>query len=128
MSNSNEQAQWRKLLQPLVTGLVALVAALTLYVQRSDNDRTDSRLTAIEVRMDAGDKRMDAYYPQLTYCFEFVKASKLIGYPSSAASVKIQTWTDMESGQSVFDETLGKTIWWTGAKWVLADGSDAYTP
>lgn len=58
--STNEHTQWRKFLQPLVTGLVALVAALTLYVQRSDNDRTDSRLTAIEVRMDAGDKRMDA--------------------------------------------------------------------
>lgn len=56
----NEQKEWRKFLQPLVTALVALVAALTLYVQRIDNDRTDSRLTAIEVRMDAGDKRMDA--------------------------------------------------------------------
>lgn len=71
---------------------------------------------------------VNAYYPQLTYRVEFVKASKLIGYPSSAASAKIQTWTDMVSGQSVFDETLGKTIWWNGTKWVLADGSDAYTP
>ena len=56
----NEQTQWRKFLQPLVTGLVAFLAAATFYVQRSDNDRTDSRLTAIEVRMDASDKRMDA--------------------------------------------------------------------
>ena len=47
---STESTQWRKFLQPLVTGLVALVAALTLYVQRSDNDRTDSRLTALEVQ------------------------------------------------------------------------------
>lgn len=60
MSTTSESKEWRRFLQPLVTGLVALVAALTLYFQRSDNDRTDSRITAIEVRMDAGDKRMDA--------------------------------------------------------------------
>lgn len=57
----NEQTQWRKFLQPLVTGLVALVAALTLYVQRSDNDRTDSRLTALEIRADVTDKRSDRF-------------------------------------------------------------------
>jgi len=57
---STEHSKWRDFLQPLVTGLVAFLAAATLYVQRSDNDRTDSRITAIEVRMDAGDKRMDA--------------------------------------------------------------------
>lgn len=51
--STNEQTQWRKFLQPLVTGLVALVAALTLYVQRSDNDRTESRLTALEVQTES---------------------------------------------------------------------------
>lgn len=60
MSTASESKEWRRFLQPLVTGLVALVAALTLYVQRSDNDRTDSRITAIEVRMSASDQRMDA--------------------------------------------------------------------
>lgn len=59
--STNEQTQWRKFLQPLVTGLVALVAALTLYVQRSDNDRTDSRLTALEIRADVTDKRSDRF-------------------------------------------------------------------
>lgn len=44
-----------------MTGLVALVAALTLYVQRSDNDRTDSRLTALEIRADVTDKRSDRF-------------------------------------------------------------------
>ena len=49
------------MLQPLVTGLVALVAALTLYVQRSDSDRTDTRLTALEIRADMTDKRSDRF-------------------------------------------------------------------
>ena len=61
MLTANESKEWRKFLQPLVTGLVALVAALTLYVQRSDNDRTDSRLTALEIRADVTDKRSDRF-------------------------------------------------------------------
>ena len=59
--HSNEHAKWRDMLQPLVTGLVALVAALTLYVQRSDSDRTDTRLTALEIRADMTDKRSDRF-------------------------------------------------------------------
>jgi hypothetical protein len=31
----NEHAEWRKFLQPLVTGLVTLMAIATLYLQRS---------------------------------------------------------------------------------------------
>lgn len=58
---NTEQDKWRKLLQPLITGLVALVAALTLYVQRQDSDRTDSRLTALEIRADVTDKRSDKF-------------------------------------------------------------------
>lgn len=57
----NEGKEWRKFLQPLVTGLVALIAALTLYVQRSDSDRTDTRLTALEIRADVTDKRSDRF-------------------------------------------------------------------
>ncbi len=60
-SSTNEHAKWRDMLQPLVTGLVALVAALTLYVQRSDSDRTDTRLTALEIRADMTDKRSDRF-------------------------------------------------------------------
>ena len=56
-----EGEKWRKFLQPLVTGLVALVAAAALYLQRSDNDRTDSRLTALEIRADVTDKRSDKF-------------------------------------------------------------------
>lgn len=59
--SDNEHAKWRDMLQPLVTGLVALVAALTLYVQRSDSDRTDTRLTALEIRADMTDKRSDRF-------------------------------------------------------------------
>ena len=59
--STNEQTQWRKFLQPLVTGLVAFLAAATFYVQRSDNDRTDSRLTALEIRADVTDKRSDRF-------------------------------------------------------------------
>lgn len=57
----NEQTQWRKFLQPLVTGLVAFLAAATFYVQRSDNDKTESRLTALEIRADVTDKRSDKF-------------------------------------------------------------------
>lgn len=58
---ANEHAEWRKFLQPLVTGFVALMAIATLYLQRSDNDKTESRLTAIEIRADVTDKRSDKF-------------------------------------------------------------------
>lgn len=58
---TNEHAEWRKFLQPLVTGLVTLMAIATLYLQRSDNDKTDSRLTALEIRADVTDKRSDKF-------------------------------------------------------------------
>lgn len=61
MPTTSESKEWRKFLQPLVTGLVALVAALTFYVQRTDNDRTDYRLTALEIRADVTDKRSDRF-------------------------------------------------------------------
>lgn len=34
---TTEASRWRKFLQPLVTGLVALMAAATLYLQRHDS-------------------------------------------------------------------------------------------
>ena len=58
---TNEQEKWRKLLQPLVTGLASLMAIAAIYLQRSDNDRTDSRLTALEIRADVTDKRSDKF-------------------------------------------------------------------
>lgn len=56
-----ESEKWRKFLQPLVTGLVALMAMATLYLQRSDNDKTESRLTSLEIRADVTDKRSDKF-------------------------------------------------------------------
>lgn len=61
MSTLSEHEKWRKFLQPLVTGLVTLMAIATLYLQRSDNNRTDSRLTALEIRADVTDKRSDKF-------------------------------------------------------------------
>lgn len=46
--STNEQTQWRKFLQPLVTGLVAFLAAATLYVQRSDSNSMEARLAVVE--------------------------------------------------------------------------------
>lgn len=53
---ANESSAWRKFLQPLVTGLVAFLAAATLYLQRSDGETTDSRITALEIRTEALDR------------------------------------------------------------------------
>lgn len=57
----NESKEWRKFLQPVITGLCALMAAGAFALQRSDNDRTDSRLTALEIRADVTDKRSDRF-------------------------------------------------------------------
>lgn len=35
------------------------------------------------------------------------------------------TTNNFDKYSQVFDTTLGKPIWWTGSKWVLADGTDA---
>ena len=56
-----EQAKWRKFLQPVITGLCALMAAGAFALQQSDSDKYDSRITAIEVRMDASDNRSDKF-------------------------------------------------------------------
>ena len=53
---TNESSAWRKFLQPLVTGLVAFLAAATLYLQRSEGETTDSRITALEIRTEALDR------------------------------------------------------------------------
>lgn len=50
-SMPTESSQWRKFLQPVVTGLAALMAAVTAYFQRSDSSDMDSRMTAIEVEV-----------------------------------------------------------------------------
>ena len=61
MSNTSEHTEWRKFLQPVITGLCALMAAGAFALQQSDSDKYDSRITAIEVRMDASDKRSDKF-------------------------------------------------------------------
>lgn len=48
---STESTQWRKFLQPIAVGLVALMAAATAYFQRTDSSDIDSRVTAIEVEV-----------------------------------------------------------------------------
>lgn len=58
---TNESSQWRRFLQPLVTGLVALMAAATLYLQRHDSDDIESRVKALEVRVDEQAKRSDRF-------------------------------------------------------------------
>lgn len=58
---SDESTQWRKFLQPLVTGLVALMAAGTLYLQRQDSDDTESRIRAVEVEVVELKERSNGY-------------------------------------------------------------------
>lgn len=61
MSNLSEGKEWRKFLQPVITGLCALMAAGVFALRQSDSDKYDSRITAIDVRMDASDKRSDKF-------------------------------------------------------------------
>lgn len=58
---STESSQWRKFLQPVVTGLVALMAAATLYLQRQDSGDIDTRVKALEVRVEEQVKRSDKF-------------------------------------------------------------------
>lgn len=52
MTKQSEQDKWRKFLQPLITGLVAMMSAFTLYAQSASSNANDSRVTAVEVRVD----------------------------------------------------------------------------
>ena len=61
MPGTSESKEWRKFLQPVVTGLCALMAAAAFALQQSDSDKFGSRITAIEVRMDMSDKRSDKF-------------------------------------------------------------------
>lgn len=57
------QAAWIKIVKPVAAGLVVLMAAgasALQYRQGGENDRLDSRITAIEVHMEASDRRQDA--------------------------------------------------------------------
>lgn len=58
---STESSQWRKFLQPVVTGLVALMAAATLYLQRQDSSDLEVRVKAVEIRVEEQVKRSDKF-------------------------------------------------------------------
>lgn len=44
------QKQWMEFLKPVAVGLVALMSAATMYLQRTESSSVDSRLTALEVQ------------------------------------------------------------------------------
>ena len=61
---ANESAQWRKFLQPVVTGLVALMSAgvgYLQYIQKQDGEKRDSRISVLEVQMSEQVKDMDKF-------------------------------------------------------------------
>ena len=61
---STESTQWRKFLQPVVTGLVALMAAgvgYLQYLQKQDGERRDARIAVLEVRTQDLSKRSDRF-------------------------------------------------------------------
>lgn len=52
MSQRNEETEhekWRRLLHPLITGMVSFLTIFTLYIQHKDSGASEARLTAIEV-------------------------------------------------------------------------------
>ena len=60
----NESTQWRKFLQPVVTGLVALMAAgvgYLQYLQKQDGEKRDSRIAVLEVQVSEQVKRSDKF-------------------------------------------------------------------
>lgn len=59
-----ESSQWRKFLQPVVTGLVALMAAgvgYLQYIQRADGEKRDSRIAVLEVQVSNQIKDLDNF-------------------------------------------------------------------
>lgn len=48
---ANECEKWRKFLQPVITGLCALMAAGAFTLQQSDSDKFDARLSVVETRV-----------------------------------------------------------------------------
>ena len=59
-----ESTQWRKFLQPVVTGLVALMATgvgYLQYLQRGESEKRDSRIAVLEVQMSEQVKDMDKF-------------------------------------------------------------------
>lgn len=61
---ANESTQWRKFLQPVVTGLVALMAAgvgYLQYLQRGEGERRDARIAVLEVQVSNQVKDLDNF-------------------------------------------------------------------
>ena len=59
-----ESSRWRKFLQPVVTGLVALMAAgvgYLQYLQKGNNEKQDSRISVLEVQMSNQVKDLDKF-------------------------------------------------------------------
>ena len=59
-----ESSQWRKFLQPVITGLVALMAAgvgYLQYLQSYNNEKQDSRISVLEVQMSNQVKDLDNF-------------------------------------------------------------------
>ena len=59
-----ESSQWRKFLQPVVTGLVVLMAAgvgYLQYLQLGESEKRDSRISVLEVQMSEQVKDMDKF-------------------------------------------------------------------
>ena len=60
MPTTSESKEWRRFLQPLVTGLVALMAAAALALQNSDATTFDSRISVVETKVEGiGELRKD---------------------------------------------------------------------
>ena len=61
---SNESEKWRKFLQPVITGLVAMMTAVVgylQYLQKQESDRRDSRIAILEVQISEQSKRSDKF-------------------------------------------------------------------
>lgn len=56
-----ESDKWRKFLQPLVAGIALLLAAATTAMQRNDSDIADTRITALEVKIDVLEEQHKSY-------------------------------------------------------------------
>lgn len=61
---SNENEKWRKFLQPAITSLAALMAAVVgylQYLQTQESDRRDSRIAVLEAQVAEQSRRSDKF-------------------------------------------------------------------
>lgn len=64
MSKLSESSKWRKFLQPVVTGLMAMMTAVVgylQYLQKQESDRRDSRIAVLEVQVSEQSRRSDKF-------------------------------------------------------------------